>query len=221
MILVPKQLNFIRAFPVHATVSSAEHAALPRVESACGEVDVLRLDFQLPTAPRDRPSLGRLEQRRANAVLTPRRRYRGCPRSLPDPIGPQKCPTWRVVGHRHAADAVVIDSSDHDSPLRRIEAPRPLRRCLGDRIVVLQIRRLDSTLGENESTALQTIAYIKDCVDLEDDRNTGVFDERSTRDVGSLDLHFVWATTSSLENLLCLYVCQSAVLFGPRLRCWE
>ena len=67
-ILVPKQLNFIRAFPVDATVSCAENAAVARVEPACGEVDVLRLDLQVPTALRHRPSLGSLEQRGAGLL---------------------------------------------------------------------------------------------------------------------------------------------------------
>jgi hypothetical protein len=57
-ILVPEQLDFIRAFWVHAWVNRTENAAVTRVEPACRDVDILRLDFQVPTGIRHRPSLG-------------------------------------------------------------------------------------------------------------------------------------------------------------------
>ena len=74
-----------KAVELHPGIPGTRHGEQPGARSravrepACGEVDVLRLDFQLPAAPRHRPSLGRLEQRGANALLSPRRCYPDVP----------------------------------------------------------------------------------------------------------------------------------------------
>jgi hypothetical protein len=46
----------------------SKHAALPRVESACRDIDVLRFDFELTTAPRDGPRLHGFEQHGPGAL---------------------------------------------------------------------------------------------------------------------------------------------------------
>lgn len=71
------------------------------------------------------------------------------------------------MGQDHAADALVVDAGNQESPVRRLKAAGSFDRRLAQGIIILQVRRLETTLGKSEMAAFLTVIDVEDRVDLE------------------------------------------------------